>query len=167
MIMMKTLIILFMRKIGYCKQEENMKSVVYHSSNATEPGQTSNQKLVSLRKGIKREETSYPTLKDEWYFDSFSRSLYITAKSHQCEEVLDPEYTPTNFEKDLFETKQVFMFSVLDKHLFTDMGKTIVRKYVLTTNAQSIWKEFQEHMKSSSKGASEKRRLTQYLTNTT
>ena len=123
--------------------------------------------MVSLRKGIKREETAYPTLKDEWYFDSFSRSLYITAKSHQCEEVLDPEYTPTNFEKDLFETKQVFMFSVLDKHLFTDMGKTIVRKYVLTTNAQSIWKEFQEHMKSSSKGASEKRRLTQYLTNTT
>ena len=57
------------------------------------------------------------------------------------------------------------MFSVLDKHLLTDMGKTIVRKYHLT-DAQSVWKEFQEHMKSSSKGASEKRRLTQYVTNT-
>ena len=58
------------------------------------------------------------------------------------------------------------MFSVLDKHLLTDMGKTIVRKYVHTTDAQSVWKDFQEHMKSSSKGASEKRRLTQYVTNT-
>ena len=29
-----------------------------------------------------------------------------------------------------------------------------------------VWKDFQEHMKSSSKGASEKRRLTQYVTNT-
>ena len=58
------------------------------------------------------------------------------------------------------------MFSVLDKHLLTDMGKTIVRKYVHTTDAQSVWKDFQEHMKSSSKGASEKRRLTQYDTNT-
>ena len=59
------------------------------------------------------------------------------------------------------------MFSVFDKHLFTDMGKTIVRKYVHTTDAQSVWKDFQDHMKSSSKGASEKRRLTQYVTNTT
>ena len=58
------------------------------------------------------------------------------------------------------------MFSVLDKHLLTDMGKTIVRKYVHTTDAQSVWKDFQDHMKSSSKGASEKRRLTQYVTNT-
>ena len=37
---------------------------------------------------------------------------------------------------------------------------------MLTTDAQSVWKDFQEHMKSSSKGVSEKRRLTQYVTNT-
>ena len=64
-----------------------VKFVIYHSSTATEPRNTSNQKLVSFRKGIKSEETAYPTLKDERYFDSFSRSLYITAKSHECEEV--------------------------------------------------------------------------------
>ena len=69
--------------------------------------------------------------------------------------MLDPEYTPSHDEKDLF-----------DKQLLTDMGKTIVRKYVHTTGAQSVWKDFQDHMKSSSKGASEKRRLTQYVTNT-
>ena len=56
-----------------------MKFVIFHSSTATEPRNTSNQKLASFRKGIKREETAYPTLKDERYFDSFSRSLYITA----------------------------------------------------------------------------------------
>ena len=87
-----------------------MKFVIDHSSNATQPRLTSNQKLVSFRKGIKREVTAYPTLKDEKYFDGFSRSLYMTAKSHQCEEVLDPEYTPTNTEKDLLEAKEVFMF---------------------------------------------------------
>ena len=54
------------------------------------------------------------------------------------------------------------MFSV--KHLLTTMGTIIVRKYVHTTDAQSVWKEFQKHMMSSSKGASEKRRLTQYVT---
>ena len=71
-----------------------MKFVIYHSSTATELRNTSNQKLVSFRKGIKREETLYPALRDEMYFDSFSRSLYVTAKSHECDEVLDPEYTP-------------------------------------------------------------------------
>ena len=70
--------------------------------------------------------------------------------------MLDPNYSPTNAEKDLFEAKQIFMFPVFDKHLLTDMGKTIVRKYVHTTDAQSVWKYFQDHMKSSSKGASEK-----------
>ena len=102
-----------------------MKFVIYHSLTATEPRQTSNGKLVSFRKGIKREEIAYPTLKDERCFDGFHRSLYIAAKTHGCEEVLDPEYTPTNAEKDLFEAKQVFMFSVFDKHLLTDMGKLL------------------------------------------
>ena len=71
-----------------------------------------NNWLVSFKKGIKREVTSYPTLKDERYFDSFSRSLYITAKSHDCEEVLDPDYNPSTGDKELFENKQVFVFSV-------------------------------------------------------
>ena len=57
-------------------------------------------------------------------------------------------------------------FLCLTNILLTDIGKTIVRKYVHTTDAQSVWKDFQHHMKSSSKGASEKRRLTQYVTNT-
>ena len=77
-----------------------MKYVIYHSSTATELRNTSNQKLVSFQKGIKSEETSYPTLKDERYFDSFSRHLNITAKSHECDEVLDPDYTPSNSEKN-------------------------------------------------------------------
>ena len=47
------------------------------------------------------------------------------------------------------------------------MGKTIVREYVQTTDAQSVWKDFKDHVKSSSKGGSEKRILTQYVTNTT
>ena len=143
-----------------------MEFVIYHSSAATEPRNTSNQNLASFRTGIKWEETAYPTLNDERYFDSFSMSLYNTAKSHECEDVLDPEYTPSNSENEIFETKQVFMFSVLDKHLITDKGKTIVRNYVHTTEAQSMWKDFQEHMKSSFQGSSEKRRLTQYVTNT-
>ena len=39
-----------------------MKFVIYHSSNATEPRNTSSQKLVSFRKGIKREGNCIPNI---------------------------------------------------------------------------------------------------------
>ena len=58
------------------------------------------------------------------------------------------------------------MFSVFNANLQTDMGKTIVRRHLAHTDAQAVWKELSEHMRTSSKGASEKRRLTQYVTNT-
>ena len=57
------------------------------------------------------------------------------------------------------------MFSVFNANLQTDMGKTIVRRHLANTDAQSVWKELSEHMRTSSKGASENRRLTQYVTN--
>ena len=124
--------------------------------------------LMGFKKGIKREIAAYPSLKDERYFDGFKRSLLIVAKTHECNEVLDPNYTPDSEpeEQEHFEAKQTFMFSVFNANLQTDMGKTIVRRHLANTDAQSVWKELSEHMRTSSKGASEKRRLTQYVSNT-
>ena len=81
---------------------------------------------------------------------------------------MDPTYTPGSQPEDqeLFDTKQTFMFSVFNANLQTDMGKTIVRRHLANTDAQSVWKELSEHMRTSSKGASERRRLTQYVANT-
>ena len=50
--------------------------------------------LMGFKKGIKREIAASPSLKDERYFDGFKRSLFIVAKTHECSEVLDPNYTP-------------------------------------------------------------------------
>ena len=123
---------------------------------------------MGFKKGIKREIAAYPSLKDERYFDGFERSLFIVAKTHKCNEVLDPNYTPGSEpeEKEIFEAKQNFMFSVFNANLQTDMQKTIVRRHLVHTGAQAVLKEFSEHMRTSSKGASEKRRLTQYVTKT-
>ena len=81
---------------------------------------------------------------------------------------MDPTFTPGNEpeQQELLEAKQTFMFSVFNDNLQTDMGKTIVRRHLAATDAQSVWRELSEHMRTSSKGASEKRRLTQYVTNT-
>ena len=46
------------------------------------------------------------------------------------------------------------------------MGRTTVRKYLRSTDAQAVWKEYSDYMTTSSKGASEKRKFTHYITNT-
>ena len=124
--------------------------------------------LMEFKKGIKREMAAYLSQKDERYFDGFKRSLFIVANTHKCSEVVDPNYTPGSEPeaKELFEAKQTFMFSFFNANLETDMGKTIVRRPLVHTDAQAVWKELSDHMRTSSKGASEKRRLTQYVTNT-
>ena len=117
--------------------------------------------LMGFKKGIKREIATYPSLKDERYFDGFKRTLFIVAKTHECNEAMDLTDTPGSEpeEKELFEAKQTFMFSVLNANFPTDMEKTIVRRHLANTDAQSVWKDLSEHMRTSSKGAPEKRRL--------
>ena len=124
--------------------------------------------LASFKNSIRREASAYSTLKDERYFDKFQRDLFITAKSHDVSEILDPTFAPgpSPEEQELFEAKQVFMYKVFNETLLTDMGSTKVRKYLKTTDAQAVWKEYSEYMTTSSKGASEKWKITHYLTNT-
>ena len=96
--------------------------------------------LISFKKGIKTEITAYASLKDERYFDGFKRSVFIIPKTHECSDVLDPNYTPGSEpeEQELFEAKQTFMFSVFNTNLQTDMGKTIVRRHWASTDAQAV-----------------------------
>ena len=124
--------------------------------------------LMVFKKCIKREIPPCPFLNDERYFDGFKRSLFIVTKFHKCDDVLEPTYTPGSEPegKELFEAKQTFMLSVFNANLQTGMGKTIVRRHLTATESRSAWIELSEHMRTSSKGASEKRRLIQYVTNT-
>ena len=50
--------------------------------------------LASFKKAIKSEAFAYSILKDERFFDKFQRDLFITAKSHDVSEMLDPTFTP-------------------------------------------------------------------------
>ena len=68
--------------------------------------------------------------------------------------------------KELFKQKQYFMYSVFNKVLPSNMGKTIVRKYAPTLDAQSVWRDFETHMSSSSKGLNERHRLHTYVSTT-
>ena len=97
--------------------------------------------LMAFKKGIDRRIAAYPSLRDERYFGGFKRSLFIVAKSHECNEDLHPTFTPgcESEQQELFEVKQTFMYSVFNVNVQTDMGKTIVRRHLTTTGAQSVW----------------------------
>ena len=124
--------------------------------------------LMNFKRGIKRDISAYPTLKDEKYYESFKRSVLVTARAHDCEEILQPTFRPRGDADslELFRLKNDFMYSVFNKCLLSDMGKTIVRKHLDNMNAQRVWEEFATHMTTSSKGKAEKRRLHTYVTTT-
>ena len=124
--------------------------------------------VLAFKKRIKREVSQYTILKDDKYFEAFKRNLLVTATTHDCEEILDGNYEPENNtdSKELFKQKKYFMYTVFNKVLQSDMGKTIVRKYGPSLDAQSVWWEFESHMFISSKGLNERHRLHAYVSTT-
>ena len=58
------------------------------------------------------------------------------------------------------------MYHVFNKVLKSDMGKTIVRKHAATLDAQSVWREFESHMSTSSKELNERHRFHAYESTT-
>ena len=67
---------------------------------------------------------------------------------YDCEEILDGKYKPenNNDSKELFKRMKYFMYSIFNKVLHSDMGKTIVRKFAPSLDAQSVWREFESHI---------------------
>ena len=127
-----------------------------------------NWRLASFNKGTKYGAPAYPILTNECHVDKFQKDLFITCKSHDVSEILYPTFSPgpSQEEKELFEAKQIFMQEVFKETLLTDMGRYKVRMHLRTTDAQAVWKEYSEYMTTAYKGASEKRKLTPYVTNT-
>ena len=78
------------------------------------------------------------------YFEAFKRNLVVTAATHDCEEILDGNYKPenNNDSKELLKQEKYFMYSVFNKALQSDLGRTIVRKYDPSLDAQSVWRDF-------------------------
>ena len=122
----------------------NLNSIAHKGSN--------NDALSNFIKGVKRDKSQYPELKDERHFENWKRSFVAIAKSHRIDEVFDPLYVPTTPEDiEVFAKKQKFAYTFLDEKICTDMGKTLVRKHEVTGNAQLIWAEFVHDAKLSTK----------------
>ena len=122
--------------------------------------------LANFKKGIKRDASAYPIFKNERYYNTFIRHFKATAKAQGLNSLMDPNFTPGSdeYEQQLFQDQQDFLYSVLISSLKTDFSEALVKDH--EGDAQLIIELLHEHHTGNSQySRSEINRITKYLTN--
>ena len=122
--------------------------------------------LTNFKKGIKRDASAYPIFKNERYYNTFIRHFKATAKAQGLNSLMDPNFTPGSdeYEQQLFQDQQDFLYSVLISSLKTDFSEALVKDH--EGDAQLILELLHEHHTGNSQySRSEINRITKYLTN--
>ena len=121
--------------------------------------------LTNFKKGIKRDASAYPIFKNERYYNTFIRHFKATAKAQGLNSLMDPNFTPGSdeYEQQLFQDQQDFLYSVLISSLKTDFSEALVKDH--EGDAQLIIELLHEHHTGNSQySRSEINRITKYLT---
>ena len=122
--------------------------------------------LTNFKKGIKSNASAYPIFKNERYYNTFIRHFKATAKAQGLNSLMDPNFTPGSdeYEQQLFQDQQDFLYSVLISSLKTDFSEALVKDH--EGDAQLIIELLHEHHTGNSQySRSEINRITKYLTN--
>ena len=122
--------------------------------------------LSNFKKGIKRDASAYPIFKNERYYNTFICHFKATAKAQGLNSLMDPNFTPGSdeYEQQLFQDQQDFLYSVLISSLKTDFSEALVKDH--EGDAQLIIELLHEHHTGNSQySRSEINRITKYLTN--
>ena len=122
--------------------------------------------LSNFKKGIKRDASAYPIFKNERYYNTFIHHFKATAKAQGLNSLMDPNFTPGSdeYEQQLFQDQQDFLYSVLISSLKTDFSEALVKDH--EGDAQLIIELLHEHHTGNSQySRSEINRITKYLTN--
>ena len=135
-------------------------------SMATSQASESYITLAKFKKGIKMDASAYPIFKNERYYNTFIRHFKATAKAQGLNTLMDPNFTPGSdeYEQQLFQEQQDFLYSVLISSLKTDFSEALVKDHV--GDAQLILELLHEHNTGNSQySRSDINRITKYLTN--
>ena len=122
--------------------------------------------LTNFKKGVKRDASAYPILKNERYYNTFIRHFKATAKAQGLNTLMDPNFTPGSdeYEQQIFQEQQDFLYSVLISSLKTDFSEALVKDH--EGDAQLILELLHEHHTGNSQySRSEINKITKYLTN--
>jgi hypothetical protein len=91
-------------------------------------------------RGAKCDMTHYKQLKEEKHFNSWNLGFIAIAYMHHTHLVLDANYSPSSaIDVDLFKEMQTVMYAVLQEHLKTNKGKSLVSQFEGTCDTQSIY----------------------------
>ena len=135
-------------------------------SMATSEASESYITLTNFKKGIKRDASAYPIFKNERYYNTFIHHFKATAKAQGLNSLMDPNFTPGSdeYEQQLFQEQQDFLYSVLISSLKTEFSEALVKDH--EGDAQLILELLHEHHRGNSQySRSEINRITKYLTN--
>ena len=113
-----------------------------------------------------RDASAYPIFKNERYYNTFIRHFKATAKEQELNSLMDPNVTPGSdeYEQQLFEEQQDFLYSVLISSLKTEFSEALVKDH--EGDAQLILELLHEHHTGNSQySRAEINRITKYLTN--
>jgi hypothetical protein len=73
-----------------------------------------------VKKGIRRDQSLFPTLKDEKFHYSWHRGFENQAHAQNIAEVLNPNYAPsTPQEQEVFDMMQIFIYATLENKVLT------------------------------------------------
>jgi len=118
---------------------------VTHQSNKTNA-------VNDFKKGIKRDISTYPILKDARFFDHFELQLLTQARAHDVVDVFTPSYKPRGQDEiDLFVEKQKFGMAILVHCIQTDIGCTFIREHQKDFDAQKCWAKIVGEARSSTR----------------
>ena len=121
--------------------------------------------LRDFKRGIKRDPTLFPVLKDTKQWDAWYVETKAQARAQDVDTIFDRTYVPTTDDaKAIHEQKQRFMYAVFTKTLKTDKGKSLVRIHADDYDAQTIHAEMYDYAQRSTKASVDASDLLTYIT---
>ena len=122
--------------------------------------------LLTSKSGLKGMQVPTTSSRMKRYYNTFIRHFKATAKAQGLNSLMDPNFTPGSdeYEQQLFQEQQDFLYSVLISSLKTDFSEALVKDH--EGDAQLILELLHEHHTGNSQySRSEINRITKYLTN--
>ena len=124
--------------------------------------------VLAFKRGIKRDQSLFPVYKEEKDWDDWQRRTRTQATAQGVENVLDVSYVPVlPQDVELFREQNKYMMAVFNTCIQTDFGKTLVRKYEGTIDAQMLFVELERHAKTSTSAILTATELLSYITTAT
>ena len=103
-----------------------------------------------FKKGIKRDPSAFPALKQQKYYQSWKQSFIGQLHAQNIAEIANPSYKPNDtVQAEYFQLVQNYMFAVFQSTLLTDRGREIVRDHSITRDAQAIFIALEAHANNS------------------